>query len=42
MSDFETYDCDNCDGEFAAHPSARAAETSYCSPRCESVGTGLV
>jgi hypothetical protein len=36
MSDFETYTCKNCDGEFKAHPSANAAAKELCSPRCES------
>jgi len=42
MSDFETYACEHCEEGFVAHPSARAAESPYCSPACESAGKGLV
>lgn len=34
MSDFETYNCEHCGDEFAAHESANAAENGYCSPEC--------
>lgn len=40
MSDFETYECVNCGREFAAHPSANAAENELCSPRCETAYEG--
>jgi hypothetical protein len=35
---FETITCNNCGEDFEAHPSANAAETGYCSPRCEREG----
>jgi len=41
MSGFETYACENCNEEFTAHPSARAAETGYCSPQCHTAGEGF-
>jgi len=41
MSDFDSYDCAECGEQFAAHPSSLAADTSYCSPSCESDGKGL-
>jgi DNA-directed RNA polymerase subunit RPC12/RpoP len=41
MSDFETYACSNCGDDFEAHPSARAAQTEYCSPACHTAGEGL-
>lgn len=41
MSSFETYTCENCGEEFGALPSAKAAETGYCSPACETAGKGL-
>ncbi|MFC6973486.1 hypothetical protein ACFQL1_20050 [Halomicroarcula sp. GCM10025709] len=40
MSDFDHYDCPNCGESFAAHPSARAADTGYCSPACQTAGEG--
>jgi uncharacterized protein YlaI len=40
MPDFETYTCPECSEQFAAHPSARAAD-GYCSPRFEATGKGL-
>lgn len=41
MSDFETYDCANCETEFTAHPSANAANDGYCSPACQTAAEGL-
>jgi len=41
MSSFETYDCGDCGSAFKAHPSARAAETGFCSPACETAGKDL-
>jgi hypothetical protein len=41
MSDFDTYDCEECGEQFAAHPSSSAADNGYCSPACESDGRGL-
>ncbi|WP_436929044.1 hypothetical protein [Halosimplex halobium] len=41
MSDFETYECEQCGESFVAHDSARAATDTYCSPRCLSEGKGL-
>lgn len=38
MSDFETYTCERCGESFKAHPSARAAETGFCSPACSTGG----
>jgi len=35
MSDFDTYECDTCGGEFKAYPDAKAAKTGFCSPRCQ-------
>lgn len=37
----ETYECAYCEDEFAAHPDARAAETKYCSPECETEARDL-
>ena len=41
MSNFETVNCNNCGNDFRVHPSAEAAETGYCSPRCQTEGEGL-
>ncbi|MFB6297317.1 MAG: hypothetical protein ABEH56_02225 [Salinirussus sp.] len=41
MPAFETITCQNCGDEFKAHRSARAADTEYCSPRCQTEGEGL-
>jgi hypothetical protein len=41
MPSFETFECANCSEAFAAHPSANAAQNSYCSPACETAGKGL-
>jgi hypothetical protein len=40
MAEYQRYECENCEGAFAAHPSAQAAD-GYCSPACETVGRGL-
>ena len=36
MTAYETYTCARCGEGYVAHPSARAAETGYCSPACAS------
>ncbi|MFC7133937.1 MULTISPECIES: hypothetical protein [Salinibaculum] len=41
MPNFETVNCNNCSRDFKAHASAEAAETGYCSPRCQTAGDGL-
>lgn len=41
MSEFETFECATCDGQFAAHPDSNAATGGYCSPSCEEDGKGL-
>lgn len=41
MSNFDSYDCENCGDTFVALAGANAAENSYCSPRCEIEGKGL-
>jgi formylmethanofuran dehydrogenase subunit E len=38
---FETFTCEQCGEEFAAHPSARAAKNGLCSPACESAAKGF-
>ncbi|MFB6305024.1 MAG: hypothetical protein ABEH47_07650 [Haloferacaceae archaeon] len=35
MTDFETFECVVCGGDFEAFPGANAAETRTCSPACE-------
>jgi len=35
---FETYECANCGESFAASEDSNAAETSYCSPSCQTSG----
>lgn len=35
MAQLQTYVCQNCNEEFVAHPSAKAAERELCSPACE-------
>jgi len=37
----ETYECSYCQEEFAANPDAKAAETEYCSPECETEARDL-
>jgi len=37
----ETYECSYGQEEFAANPDARAAETEYCSPECETEARDL-
>ena len=41
MPEFETYECANCSDSFTAHPSAKAAQTNYCSPACHTENEGL-
>jgi hypothetical protein len=41
MSDFDTYTCESCGGEFKANPDAEAASSGYCSPACQNEGEGL-
>ncbi|MFC3476324.1 hypothetical protein [Halobacterium litoreum] len=37
---YENYECRQCERTFRAHPDANAADSGYCSPRCETVGSG--
>jgi hypothetical protein len=41
MPAFDTHTCENCGDGFEALAGANAAETGYCSPRCETAGKGL-
>lgn len=41
MEGFDSVECANCGDPFGAHPSAKAAESGYCSPACHGAGEGL-
>lgn len=37
----ETFECAYCQEDFTANPDAKAAETEYCSPECETEARDL-
>lgn len=41
MPEYETFECNACDEEFAVYPDANAPREGYCSPACASEGKGL-